>query len=95
MRAAGLIAANQQAVETAQEGAEQGRVAIEQARERARVATQQALEQAREQAGMDMSAAKGAPPAFRDALERAGLGSQSTADNAGHSAPRNSGTTVR
>ena len=54
--------------------------------EAARVASEQTLEKAREQAGMDQSALRGAPPAFRDAIERISGRSQQTSENASRGA---------
>src|SRR6185369_6431521 len=80
-----------------QEQLEAARVASQQALENARVSSQQTLEAAREQAGMNESALKGAPPAFRDALERiGGRQAQAMAGNAsrGSRGSRHGGATT-
>ena len=80
-----------------QEQLQAARVASQQALENARVSSQQALERAKEQAGMNESALKGAPPAFRDALERiGGRQAQAMAGNAsrGSRGSRHGGATT-
>jgi hypothetical protein len=101
LKAAGRLQANQRAAQAVKEaggaqapgtgttGNPSAVQTTQEALESARVASEEALERAREQAGMNESAERGAPPAFRDALDRA------RGAVAGDGASRNGGVTVR